>query len=317
MQTLKLYLDNIIVGAVLLLNEVKGRRIITWNEIQLFITNLKQKASSKGFELFVNSYDVDWEEFANYFDEIDFEGQKIYRLKPVYDIDDEVRRYFVRGLSTDGLILIFDKSLVSNLNDFDKDSERSISAFQKIDEKYQLETMYKLFELEKAKRKLEENLSVSRKNASLIVDDLLVEEFLENNPYISTEGLLESFEKNQEGVYKMHYIINYDDIIMVALYNFYLTRGAAACTKEELTSFIDNLKLKAVNNGYELYFHGDNLNFTSYFVQLEGDTYTLRDNCNINNLINLYSKNYNDDLLFLLFDKDLLEQIIQKTNKSR
>lgn len=149
---------------IVALNQKNGRRSMTISEYEKFNKYLHTK-----YDFVEGWYNVEaQEETSQYFDEITLKDKVVYRLRPDVDIDDLKRK--INYYSVKLVKIVFSSEAVSNLDELTKEDEDNLEEFKRIDEKYQLEALYKLAQLEKQKRKLEARFSKIRNNALAYVD---------------------------------------------------------------------------------------------------------------------------------------------------
>ncbi len=194
MEKIKVDYDELVIRAILALNQYKNRRSITNHELKILTTRLCEKASLNNISVFIDEYNFDQDDFFTYVDGICDDHQIIYRLKPSCNLSKLKKEFTLVPAILESL---FDtEELVKDLNDFDEIAEKSFLPFQQIDEKYQLKMMFELFKLEMKKRKLMQELYQNRKHVTSLVDEVQVEEFLEQNPKIDYVDYVEHFSSD-------------------------------------------------------------------------------------------------------------------------
>lgn len=191
MQDLVIHYDHFIMNAIVQLEKLKNRTIITYQEVQWLKERIIEKAIRMGYHVsVVDSYDI--ETFKTYIDEVYYEDTLLYRLKPQYDISalkEQSSLWYHLTIAK----LFADKDLFLGFYSNEQTSKMYEQAFQCIDEKSELKVLYELFLLEKRKRELKQQLKNMKQNGYSNVEEKYVQSLLMEDPYMSCDKLISDY----------------------------------------------------------------------------------------------------------------------------
>ena len=94
----------------------------------------------------------------------------------------------------DLILLLYTKEVYTDLDDDKTVKNKYGNYFKNLDERYQLELIYEVFEIEKIRRKVNSMLKTTLLNSTCHVNDLRVENIFEAEPDISCEKLIRTYQ---------------------------------------------------------------------------------------------------------------------------
>jgi len=193
METLNINYDDFIATVIIVLNDLKQRRIVTLSELNYIKSKLIELAKLDNKEFWTKPI-YDESKYEEYIESINVEDETIYRLKPLYKIED-LRYAFASLLPMDLIILLYTKEIYTDLDDQKTIKEKYGEYFKKIDEEYQLKLMYQYYVLKKAQSMLKKQIKTTVLNSNVCIDENRFECILEASPDISCDKLIRTYQK--------------------------------------------------------------------------------------------------------------------------
>lgn len=173
---------------LLTLNKQTGRRSIAEAEYQKFTKYLHENYEFT--DAWVSTMDT--EEIHEYFDEIVVDGSKVYRLRPDCTLNDlnKIVIYF----PTNFLKVVFSPDAIDSFDVFTKEDEDDLKQFKLVDERYQLQTLLELANLEKKLRSTKKKLQQIRNNSGVYIDVDLAKNILKSEDVLDVNNFTEMYE---------------------------------------------------------------------------------------------------------------------------
>ncbi len=173
---------------LLTLNKQTGRRSIAETEYQKFNKYLHENYEFT--DAWVSTMDT--EEIHEYFDEIVVDGSKVYRLRPDCTLNDlnKIVIYF----PTNFLKVVFSPDAIDSFDVFTKEDEDDLKQFKLVDERYQLQTLLELANLEKKLRSTKKKLQQIRNNSGVYIDVDLAKNILKSEDVLDVNNFTEMYE---------------------------------------------------------------------------------------------------------------------------